>query len=419
MAVYAAATLSAMAPMSIAAAIAIACCLWARHRLAAPRSSELRAYVLWSLALAGAWILSLIGLALTPYVVPGFEPPAVRWGADLLKLWYFAWTPLLAAALGGLDTRSEQTVWRVWIVTFAVLSVVGILQFYTGWPRKQGIPDLPDRFHATLFLGHHLSVASIWIFPFFASLAAFFSAPIRLHWGIPRWLAGACALLGFGVLMLTFSRMLWLGLPVGLLLFGVLRVIGSHRAASGKFISMRLGLLAAACVLGVALAWQVPSIQIRMRYAVGSNERIQLWKANWEFFRARPLTGVGRHHNLELAGQYLRSRQPEGSIFIGHAHNNAIDVMGSMGFPGLIAWLGFNAWILAALLRMGFSSGQPSWISDLCIGLLAAFVVFHLNGLTNLNFWEGKVQHQLAWMVAWVLAWSGRARAQAVAAAVK
>jgi hypothetical protein len=37
-------------------------------------------------------------------------------------------------------------------------------------------------------------------------------------------------------------------------------------------------------------------------------------------------------------------------------------------------------------------------------GLFCAWIVLHLNGLTQVNVWEGKVEHQMAWALAWALA---------------
>jgi hypothetical protein len=40
---------------------------------------------------------------------------------------------------------------------------------------------------------------------------------------------------------------------------------------------------------------------------------------------------------------------------------------------------------------------------NLSYGILSALIVFQINGLTQVNFWEAKVQHQLMWMVGWIL----------------
>jgi len=405
-AVYAAASLTAMAPMSLGAAAVLLAFLWARPGVSVISSPSTRRYWLWAGVVALSWVASLIGLKLWPYLTPGFEASQVQWAQDLAKLWYFAWAPLLGVMIAHLSERAERRVWRTWLVVYFVLSCVGIAQFFTGWPRPQGIPGLAGHYHATIFLGHHLSTSSVWIFPFFASLAGVFSAPLRARFGLSRSFLVVATVVGGVTLVLTFSRMLWLALPVGLLVFGILKFVLAPTGRTRGALVKNLSLLVAAGFVALFLAWQVPAIHDRMLNAMGTNERFELWQANWDFFKARPWTGVGRGHNLEIAGQYLRAKHPGADVFIGHAHNNLFDVMGSMGILGLAAWLGFNFWIVSQLFQLASSQSSPPWQRDLCTAWLACFLVLHLNGLTNLNFWEGKVMHQLFWMLAWLLAWS-------------
>ena len=62
------------------------------------------------------------------------------------------------------------------------------------------------------------------------------------------------------------------------------------------------------------------------------------------------------------------------------------------------------------LLKVLFKPHFATWQRDLSAAWIACFVVFHLNGLTNLNFWEGKVTHQLFWMLGWLLVWQKSSR---------
>ncbi len=407
LAVYAACTLLSMATMSLGAfLVALALVVWgsqsSRFRSCSSllRSPVLGRYAWVSILLAAACVTSLLGLEFTPIRFEGFDKVRVRWGGDLAKLWYFAWAPVLAMALSSLQGWQETRVWRTWVAVFGVVSVVGCLQFFTGWPRPQGIPGLEGHYHATMFLGHHLSTASIWIFPFFAVLAGVFSKPLREHWSIDRRLLVVASVLGGAVLLLSFSRMLWIALPLGLFFFALV----FHRG-------LRIGQLlfiGVAMVVAISAAWQVPAVRERMLNSMGTGERFALWKANWQFFLDRPLTGSGWHHNLELAGQYLTKASQGAQVFVGHAHNNLIDVIGSLGILGLMTWMAWNIWLIVELVRIGFGSGTPPWARDLGRAWLAAFLVFHLNGLTQVNFWEGKVQHQLFWVVAWVLLWRHR-----------
>ena len=401
-ALYAAASLLSQATMSIGAAlVGLSLLLWSFGTSKRFFRSEVFARYQWvSVLLAGACIASLLGLEFTPIRVEGFDLVQVKWGKDLAKLWYFIWCPALAFALTSLSESAEKRVWRFWIFVFSVLSLFGCAQFFFGWPKYQAIPALEGRYHATLFLGHHLSTASVWIFPFFAGFAAIFSKPIREHWGIPRsWLI-AFSFFGFLTLIFSFSRMLWIALPVGLGFFGLVFRRG-----------LRLGqvlFVVVALILSVSAAWQVPAIRERMQSSMGTQDRFELWKVNWRFFLDRPLTGAGWHHNLELAGHALTKANPGKTVFIGHAHNNLIDVMGSLGILGLMTWLAWNIWLAIELVRLGFGSGAAPWIRDISRAWLAAFLVFQLNGLTQVNFWEGKVQHQLFWVVAWTLFWRYR-----------
>ena len=89
------------------------------------------------------------------------------------KFWYFIFSVFLMVAWLRLSENQRVTVIRIWISTFGLLSIMGVFQFFTGWPRALSNPLLPGKFHPTLFLGHHLSVASIWIFPWFAALELF------------------------------------------------------------------------------------------------------------------------------------------------------------------------------------------------------------------------------------------------------
>ncbi len=402
-ALYAVSTLLAMAVMSISAAVLAGVLVAAlggprgfaralRETLAAPGA---RRYLWASVALAAACALSLIGLALAPLVIGGHFEEA-HLARDLAKAWYLFWPLALAPGLALLTRAERAFVLRAWILAFAALSVLGIFQHYWGWPRPQQIPGT-DRFHATLFLGHHLSVASIFIFPFFAALD-FLLKPGEL--GLPRWFVALALALGSATLFFTSSRMLWIALPVGLLAWILWNLPRRFSVPLGGVLG-----------LGVFAASFHPVVRQRFGQDLTMWEREHLWKANLEFFRQRPLTGVGWHHNIDLSGWYLLKTYGGDHVFSGHAHNNFLDLLGSTGALGAAAWLAWCAvavWPLWLAARRGIT---PAY------GLLCAWLVFHLNGLTQLNFWEGKVEHQLSWVVAWTILWMRNPSPQATSAA--
>jgi O-antigen ligase len=363
-----------------------------------------------SVGLAATVALSLISAQLWPWSTElGGQTLSLAQGSagdffkafvkDLSKGWYLFWPLLLSAGLGRLTAGERSRVLGAWLVAFGVFSVIGVVQFYTGWPRPQPIPTHPGRFHATLLLGHHLSVASVWIFPFFAALDLLqvFPRPGR------RRIALAVAV-GFGLitLFLTYSRMLWVALPVGLL--GWLLWSLPRRWAIP-------GILAAG--LAGASLFALEPVRERLRNPMGVGTRQNLWSAHLELFADRPLTGVGWRRNQEASGWVLRRKSGSPQVFSGHAHNNVIDQLSGTGALGLLAWLawwGVLAWLAVGVLggaaRGAFAAEE--WV--FAKGLVCAWVVFQLNGLTQVNFWEGKVLHQLAWTTGWLLLWARQTR---------
>jgi O-antigen ligase len=302
---------------------------------------------------------------------------------DITKTWYFFWPLILILGMRRLSEDDQQDVLKAWIFTFGTLSILGIFQYFTGWPRPQEIPGETHHYHATLFLGHHLSVSSILIFPFFANLDLIRSRKIQM-----TWLYIGIAILGAITLFLTYSRTLWVALPIGFLIW----VLWSLPKRISFWI---LGIT----LVGMVALSQYSPVHRRMVDALGIGPRQELWLANLEFFKQRPLFGVGLRHNQELSGLYLMEKYHTNEVFSGHAHNNLIDMLGGIGAIGTLSWIAWNMGWFWILIQKSRSS--PSL--DLTRGLVCAWVVFHLNGLTQVNFWEAKVQHQIAWVIAWAL----------------
>jgi O-antigen ligase len=327
------------------------------------KRKEIKTYFYLSICLFVACALSLLYAKINPLSING-RFSEVHFFSDIAKVWYLFWPIFLVVALRQLTDQQRKKIFQSWMWAFVVLSVLGVFQYFFGWPRPHRIPGNEERFHAVLFMGHHLSVTSIFIFPFFLAL------DLKKY----IWAALGCLLL-----FLTYSRMIWVALPIGLLVWS-LRSLPLKKALAA------LGIL----IVVSFTAYQQPAIQKRLHDGLGVDTRKLIWEKNIDFFKQRPMTGVGWMHNHDLYGIYLEDKSPSKWNFVGHAHNNLIQMLSGTGILGTAAWL---AWAIFVVVL--------AW--KLSPGIFAAWVVFHINGLTQVNFWEAKVQHQMAWVIALLL----------------
>ncbi len=350
------------------------------------------AYLLAALGLTVACAISLAGAALHPLKFAG-RGPTVEFLHDIAKTWYLFLPLFLAVGWMRLPIDRQRRVFQTWIVAFGVISALSVPQLFTGWPRAQPNPLLVPYFHTTLLLGHHLSVASVWIFPFFACLDLLFSREpreaLRIH---AAWLAIFLAAGSF-TLFFAYSRTLWVALPATVGLWALFRL---PRRSSAILIS---GIL----IAGAALS-RLPIVQTRLSTSIGVGDRIQLWKTNWEFFLLRPFTGVGYGKNLELTGYYFHEKFPAtaAQMFVGHAHNIFLEILSGTGLLGMLGWLAWWAVVLRGLWCARSSRYPIRFVSALGCALLALII----NGVTQVNFWESKVLHQIMWMVGIILVWN-------------
>ena len=350
-------------------------------------------YFRLSVFLTFACALSLICSEIFPLSYGG-RFSEVHFLKDMAKAWYLYLPLFISAALGKITVAQRIKVLRTWILAFTALSTFGLLQHYIGWPRYQAIPshsvsDL-GRFHVNFFLGHHLSAANIFIFPFFAVLDFLIRKenPLRTSKNFIIF----AVIVGGLALFWTYARSLWVSLPLGLLCWGIWNL--PKKWAATSILSL---------LVFIVLLSQSEPISKRFLDPIGVSTRKELWEANFEFFKNRPLTGVGWHHNLELSGIYFEKKYSSNSVFSGHAHNNFLEMLACTGLIGLTAWI---LWF-CGVFKLLFGGLKRNLGSSFPRGLFCAWLVFHINGMTQVNFWESKVLHQIMWMVAWTLLWVG------------
>jgi len=409
---YALASLTAMAPMNLSFLLVLVAwfaVLFSAQRaliIQYPFGPPFKTYRFWGLALLLTCWGSLVVAKIFPFAYAGHDPEITFHG--FLKIWYLVIPVILAtvfeaASLG--ENLSIVTIVKPWWWLTIALFVLAVVQYFTGWPQPQLIPDTVDRFHATLFFGHHLSTASILIFPTFTALAVALGAITRkkTYSFVSVQLVLIAGIAGYGILFLSYARTAWIAIVIGALL--LLKKYLASQLSRKQWI---LGAVAVA-VVGLA-ATQLPIIQGRLQKLYGINERAELWKANIDFFTHRPITGIGWLKTQEMSEYYFKQIDPDHyrEHFWGHAHSNFFEMLGGTGILGLLAFLGWSLFTLKfahglstrfelRALASKTTDQNQSWdffYSDFARGIFVALLLLHFNGLTNVTFWEGKVMHQ-------------------------
>jgi len=299
--------------------------------------------------------------------------------------------------------RSRAEAERLVAVTVAVAAVVaayGIVQHFTGIDLVRTLLGKPPDVDPSWLGGQGyrtkglhpsgITYAHNLLFPLtFASVYAL--AP-----GLSPARRGA--LLGASGLMLlalvfSLTRGVWLAFAVVLLLLGLVRG-GWAAIASGTALVLLLVLL-----VGVD-----PGVRARARSAFdlpANVGRTQIWRANLDMARERPLLGWG-YGNYKTVRQPFYDRYPDADT-TAHAHNDFLQTQVDGGLVSLAAFVA----LFVVLLRGGWHGYRAFAAHDepartLALAALLAIVGFLVGGLTQYNFGDAEVVIYL-WFTAGLL----------------
>jgi O-antigen ligase/tetratricopeptide (TPR) repeat protein len=201
-----------------------------------------------------------------------------------------------------------------------------------------------------------------------------------------RWFACAIlasiGLLSGVVILLTLSRAAWLAAGfASLVLLGAWWLAGAKRAS----VMLAMGLVLAgsigACTLGAK-----PEMSQRVRHLADGSGRWQLWRAAWDVFRDRPVSGSGLD-TFRLAFGSKRPadyRQVEGDAAPVKAHNEFLHTLATQGALGGLALAALLAGLGVATVRSWrqvVPEDQP-FLAAISAGI-AGFVVQNLFGFTT------------------------------------
>jgi O-antigen ligase len=412
------ASLTSMAGMAIGSTVFVICSLFGIWQLR-PRLLVLLAspFFLATVFFFLAAFLSLLMSWISPPLGIPFE------GFRSLRKFHYFFLPFLVglSLLGWVKYRRpllEHPMFLVLLFMGAFISLVALVQFFGShffspetlkhrFFREIPTGQVPTRFHGQGLMFFHLSFATAMSFVVSYALSRLVWPPkvssglsilsSRLPWVV-------LAMLSLAALFYSYSRIAWVALVAILVV-----VVALKRLRYSFFALIALGLF------GSLLWFSSPSLQGRWKLGTYSFwERGQVWQSALAMVKDRPLTGVGFGHTGFYSDPYFRSVSGgEAPRFSSHAHNNLLDILAA---TGLVGFLAFAAWWLI-LLRYAFLSflREPHnrWLSG---GLIAAFVAFHINGLTQVNFFDAKSQHSLMIWAGLVLGlhWMGQKKSDLV-----
>lgn len=414
---YAVLSLTAMAPMNLA--IGLVVIAWLMSLLlkmsasSAPvlQSSDLlnlkSEYIYFVSILSIACLISLAASAFWPLTYFGHAPTADFHVPQKLVHFLF---PFFLLGVFVVQLKDQENTYeryfskfswlvRVWIFSLIPLGCLAVVQFFTGIIKDQIIPSSPQYYHATLMFGHHLSTASIIIFPTFVATAMALGEWLRNKRILKIELVASLS--GILILFLSFARTAWLTLPIGILLILYFGMKGLSIKKKNVLATLFL------FVLFLFAAVKSTIVQDRILKLIGIQERLELWKANINYFEHRPLTGIGFLKTQEMSEFYFKENFPNAYQHMqwGHAHSNFFEMLGGAGILGLlafIAWIGFSLY-LAFQTAERARNAKEFGLADVSLGVAVALILMHINGLTQVNFWEGKVFHQQMFATALLL----------------
>lgn len=286
-------------------------------------------------------------------------------------------------------TRAEvERLLAITIGVAALVAVYGVAQHFIGFDVSRAVVGKASHLHPFWLgegyrtKGFHpsgITYAHNLLFPLtFASayvVANGVSARRRAALAV-AWIVMVLAL------MYSVTRGVWLAFAIVLLLLALVRG-GRTALAAG----------AALVVLVLLLVGVDPGIRTRARstFDLPANlGRTQIWRANLDMARERPLLGWG-YGNYKWAREPFYARYPDADT-TAHAHNDFLQTQVDGGVVSLLAFVALFGVILRAGWR-GYRALDPASepARSLALGAFLAVVGFLVGGLTQYNFGDAEV----------------------------
>ncbi|EJN01785.1 O-antigen ligase [Herbaspirillum sp. YR522] len=199
-----------------------------------------------------------------------------------------------------------------------------------------------------------------------------------------QWLLMGGCLVALENIFISQTRGAWVTLP----LFLVLGLAGALRNSSWQRVA---GVTALALAVGIGLAGQTHTVQLRVSEAVEDMNkfdsgvdrdtslglRLQLWKGAWILFREHPAFGVGpRNFPAALERLHEQGVLTSDAANLPHSHNEFLFNMATLGTFGMLGLLAIYAgpfWFFIGHVRTRDSETRRAALMGLtlCLGYAA------------------------------------------------
>lgn len=311
--------------------------------------------------------------------------------------------------------RRDAGPWlRTLTIVCSIIGVYGVVQHFIPLDlvrpagKKAIMYAIPDEKLQPLVLGtfnHHLTFSSIYLFYAVIFLAVSVYAIPRSKYRL------ALSALLFLLCVWTESRMAWAAVVIVI----PLTLIPYSRRWSVA------ALAGVVVLLGIFFATNRGTVERFTRTlhyeqndAYTAAPRLRLWRLQIAMFKDHPVFGIGWNNNERHCVDYFAKVYPEGApLFCGHAHNNFLQVLATTGIVGFFAFL----WLWGAVFwrLIGAIRTAPEGSLDLAValGVFVGLIGFQILGLTQFNFGDAEVTHNVMffWAVAAALPVKERERA--------
>jgi len=210
-----------------------------------------------------------------------------------------------------------------------------------------------------------------------------------------KWLLlFGCAVTAVAIL-LSFTRGAWLGLIVAFLMMALVR----NRKAG-----LLAGLGLAAGIFLLLNSWELFSNRA-FDLSRNGDERQIIWKAHFQLFQENPFFGVGFKQTSPQVVEIYKTWKAPSHTQIGHAHNQYLHWLASIGIIGCFFATGFFCFMALMNYRsyqkVRTALQRKSLHEAILLGGLGAHCLWFVGALTESSFEHSKVKYVL--VLIWAL----------------